>query len=277
MKLKELVARPPAEPWVEGKIPWHEPGFSARMLREHLTQLHDRASRRSERIDRHVAWLDDAILGGKAARVLDLGCGPGLYATRLARLGHTCVGIDFSPASIAHARSQAEERCEFRLQDLREADLGSGHDLILLIFGEFNAFPAEEVRALLARARSAMARGGTLVLEVHEEAFVRDLGQGTPTWFTASQSVFSDAPHLCLRECAWHESHRATTERYYVAPLSGGELTSYVNTLQAYSNSEYDDMLRDAGFARVERHASLSGTAAEAHEGLFVLVARGFA
>ena len=33
--------------------------------------------------------------------------GRGLYASRLARLGHRCVGIDFSPASIDYAREQA--------------------------------------------------------------------------------------------------------------------------------------------------------------------------
>ena len=44
----------------------------------------------------------------RGARVLDLGCGPGLYTTRLAKLGHTCVGIDFSPASIAYAKAEAE-------------------------------------------------------------------------------------------------------------------------------------------------------------------------
>jgi hypothetical protein len=62
--LLDIVARSahPA-PWREGdNIPWHDPGFSARMLREHLTQEHDAASRRMEKIDRHVAWIHEAIL-----------------------------------------------------------------------------------------------------------------------------------------------------------------------------------------------------------------------
>ena len=46
------------EPWSEGeKIPWDEPGFSKRMLEEHLSQEHDAASRRFEIIDRHVDWI----------------------------------------------------------------------------------------------------------------------------------------------------------------------------------------------------------------------------
>ena len=49
MKLGDLIDRalPPAA-WSEGdNIPWHEPGFSERMLAEHLTDAHDAASRRA--------------------------------------------------------------------------------------------------------------------------------------------------------------------------------------------------------------------------------------
>ena len=97
MNLMDIVNRRPIpQPWAEGeKIPWNEPDFSQRMLREHLSQQHDLASRRFAVIDQHVAWIYRSALQEKPSRVLDLGCGPGLYASRLARLGHTCTGIDF--------------------------------------------------------------------------------------------------------------------------------------------------------------------------------------
>jgi 2-polyprenyl-3-methyl-5-hydroxy-6-metoxy-1,4-benzoquinol methylase len=132
MNLTDIVRRTAVpEPWAEGeKIPWNDPDFSARMLQEHLSQEHDAASRRFEKIDRHVAWIHTHGLGEKPSAILDLGCGPGLYASRLARRGHTCVGIDFGPASIAYARAQAEREglaCTYRLEDLRTADFGAFH------------------------------------------------------------------------------------------------------------------------------------------------------
>ena len=104
MKLLDVVGRQRVpKPWAEGeKIPWDEPGFSGRMLNEHLSQEHDAASRRFEVIDRHCRWIHGCVLKRNPTRILDLGCGPGLYTSRLARLGHHCVGIDFSPASIAY-------------------------------------------------------------------------------------------------------------------------------------------------------------------------------
>ena len=278
MKLDGLLNVKPPTPWSgEGKIPWHEPAFSGRMLREHLSQEHDLASRRREIIDRHVAWLHGHVLGGKPGRVLDLGCGPGFYASRLARLGHTCVGIDFSPASIAHARAEAEREglaCDYRLADVRGADFGSGFDLVLFVFGEFNTFSPADAKAILGKARGALSASGVLVMEVHTEEIVRSMGAQEATWFSSSQSVFSDEPHLCLKQCAWHEKHRATTQQFLVVSLKSAAVTRYVSTTQAYSEAEYAAMLAGAGFAGIEQRVSLAGEAAEGGDGLFVLVAR---
>lgn len=105
MKLRDLEDLPPVRPWTgTTKIPWDDPAFSARMLREHLSQEHDRASRRFAGIDAHVSWLHRTFLGSAPSRILDLGCGPGFYTSRLARLGHRCVGVDFSPASVSTLR-----------------------------------------------------------------------------------------------------------------------------------------------------------------------------
>ena len=39
--------------------------------------------------------------------VVDLGCGPGLWARQLTRHGYDALGIDFSPALVALARKAA--------------------------------------------------------------------------------------------------------------------------------------------------------------------------
>ena len=162
MRLLDLVRRSPRpEPWAEGdNIPWHEPGFSSRMLREHLSQAHDAASRRSEKIDRQVAWIHGGLLNETPSRVLDLGCGPGLYAARLAALGHRCRGIDFSPASIRYARERAAtdgSACVYVEGDLRQADFGRDHDLAMLLYGELNVFAPDDA----LRRRRGDGRGGT--------------------------------------------------------------------------------------------------------------------
>jgi len=99
MTLADLVARRAPTPGDhEQKIPWHDPDFSARMLREHLSQEHDLASRRYPTIDAHVRWIHGEVRGGRPGRVLDLGCGPGRQSLVLAReTGGLVTAIDQLP------------------------------------------------------------------------------------------------------------------------------------------------------------------------------------
>lgn len=276
MSLLDLVSlQPPAEPWVGGeKIPWHDPDFSRRMLAEHLTQQHDAASRRFDEIDRHVAWIHRELLSGTPARVLDLGCGPGLYASRLARLGHECIGIDISPASIAYATKQADEhslRCSYLLEDMRTTDYGRGYGLVMLIFGEFNVFRRGDARAILEQAHAALSPGGVLLLEPHTFAAVREMGERAAHWYSAPSGIFSDEPYLCLRESFWHSDHAATTERYYVVDARTGSVTMYASSMQAYTDAEYRALLSERGFRDIRFHPSMGGDASEPHDGLMAI------
>jgi SAM-dependent methyltransferase len=258
------------------KIPWHEPEFSRRMLREHLSQAHDAASRRAERIDAHVEWIHAAVLGGQPARVLDLGCGPGLYTSRLAARGHRCLGVDFSPASIDYAKREVERErlaCDYRLQDLRDGNFGRGFDLALLLFGEFNAFRRADATRLLSAAADALGDGGTLILEVHDSTLVQALGTTAPTWHAADSGLFSDAPYLCLKESAWSDAERASVERWIVIDVATAEVSVFASNLQTYSDREYRDALLAAGLVDIETHGPLGGAAPANAEGLFALTA----
>lgn len=284
MDLIDIVRRRDVpEPWAEGeKIPWHEPEFSRRMLQEHLSQAHDAASRRAAIIDRQVAWIHGNLLEGRPSRILDLGCGPGLYTSRLAALGHSCVGIDFGPASIAYARQQAEAAgldCRYRLEDVRRADYGSatpgtGYQLVMFLFGEINVFRRAEAQAILQKAHAALEPGGLVLLEPHTYEAVQELGQAPPDWYSAESGLFSTRPYLCLQEKFWNAPAEVTTERYFVVDAATGEVTRHASSMQAYSREGYVDLLHGCGFGDVRFHPSLTGSEEGAHPGLVALLAR---
>ncbi|MFN8474890.1 MAG: class I SAM-dependent methyltransferase [Anaerolineae bacterium] len=278
MHLIDIVRRPePPQPWAEGdKIPWDEPGFSRRMLREHLSQAHDAASRRAATIDRHVDWIDRVILGHQPSRILDLGCGPGLYTERLARLDHRCVGIDFSPASIGYAAEKAETHelaCRYIQADIRHADYGGGYDLVMLIYGELNVFRPEEAALILGKACAALRAGGRLLLEVSTFDSVRRRGRSGLTWWTADRGLFSDSPHIVLKESAWDEPVAAATERYYVVGAEDGGVTRYAATTLAYTEAQYGELVRAAGFRNLAFFLSFGGEIGAAPEDFFVILA----
>ncbi len=250
------------------KIPWHDPEFSRRMLREHLAQDHDHASRRMFIIDRQVAWIHGQVLGEKPSTILDLGCGPGFYADRLSQWGHSVTGLDISPASIDYARQH--HAGTFILGDVRTHPLGTGYDLAMMIFGEFNAFSPEEAAALIDRVYAALRPGGQLLLEVHPYEVIERIGHEPPIWYTAPSGLFSDQPYLCLNESYFEQGH--SLSHNYVFDIASGTMTHYLNMLQAYTDDAYRNLL--CRFDHVDFHRSLTGEVDEnGQEHLFAIVA----
>jgi SAM-dependent methyltransferase len=263
MHMSELMreTRPPL-PWTRGdNIPWNEPDFSERMLREHLSPDHDLASRRQETIDQQVAWIHEHLLRAHPTRILDLCCGPGLYGVRLAKCGHQYVGIDYSPASIAFAdrESAGSSQCTFIEGDIRQVDYGNGYGLVMMLYGEFNVFRPGDIRLILSKIRAALAPRGLILLEPHSREAVVSIGDGGRTWEALDSGLFSDQPHLYLQQAHWDEASQAATREFFVIDAASGDVARYAVSYQAYSDVEYRTLLTDQGFCDVAFYPSLTG------------------
>ncbi|MBC8277563.1 MAG: methyltransferase domain-containing protein [FCB group bacterium] len=279
MKILDILRRNTMpEPWLEGeRIPWDDADFSQRMLKEHLSQDHDLASRRFSVIERQVQWIHRRILLRKPVKILDLGCGPGLYTSRLAKLGHRCTGIDFAPASIEYAQKQAEreeEDCSYVSDDVRNADFGGGYGLVMMVFGALNVFKLPEAKEILKKARGALETDGHLLLEVHLLEALRGDGERQTYWYSEESGLFSEKPHLLLGERFWDESNSTVIERYYIIGAAGGEVKQYSAGMQAYSEEQYAELLEGCGFRRMEFYESMGGSIDGSGGEFFVIAAQ---
>jgi SAM-dependent methyltransferase len=237
------------------KIPWNDPAFSRRMLREHLNQDHDMASRRVEWIEKQVAWIHETILSGQPSRILDLGCGPGFYSHRLAVLGHRCVGIDFGPASIEYANLNNPDtsRCEFVLGDIRRMDLGGPYDLAMILFGELNVFSPEEALAILHKAHASLSRGGWLIAELQTPDAVERSGRAEPSEYSCAAGLFSDTPHRCRTENEWLAEQQVAIQVFHVTETDTENSRTFRSTTKAWSDDDLQALFSEAGFSAISR------------------------
>ncbi len=138
---------------------WWDPDGSEAMLHK-LNPVRLQYLRDS--VDRH--WQSDECgfrpLEGKSA--LDVGCGAGLLAEPLARLGAKVTAIDAAEELIAAARAHAEASgLEIDYRRCAVEDLDGSFDLVTsLEVVEHVADPAAFVKALAAR----LAPGGLMIL-----------------------------------------------------------------------------------------------------------------
>jgi SAM-dependent methyltransferase len=248
----------PPVPWEvnDGNLPWNDPAFSERMLREHLDQSHNAASRKHSEREKALDWLWQNLDLQAGAHVLDFTCGPGLYAVDLALRGCQVTGIDFSPASIAFARKLAQEndvldKCEFLKEDVREAVLpANAYDAALFLYGQMAVFRREEALALLTKIAASLKPGARLAVELLNQDRVDK--EASTWWFTDDKGLWGDSPFLHLGERFWLAEEQISVERFYVIDLNTQQMLEVNLSDQTYAVPEMVDFLKLAGFSRVD-------------------------
>ena len=267
------------ELWKDGgNLPWDEPEFSERILREHLDESHGAASRntsdRLKAIDRMWAWLDLK----EGARLLDVTCGPGLYAVEFARRGCQVTGYDFSPASIAYARDLArklevEDRCRFIQQDVRTMELeAAAFDAAIFIYGQLSVFPTEQTRALLGEIGRSLAPGGRLCVELLNPDRLDK--KNSSWWFTDDTGLWGDRPFMHLGERFWLEEQQMSVERFLTLDLETGALDTVTLCDQSYKPETVVELMQEAGFTSVEIYPAWDGVTLYDNGEWIVYVAR---
>jgi SAM-dependent methyltransferase len=126
-------------------------------------------------------WDDDLVemilqvLGLQPGdRVLDLACGSGDHARRLARRGLDVLGVDVAPSLIAHCRERAAEEglttVRFEQGDMRELAYEGEFEAVLLLSGSFGFFDEPANEDVLARIARALTPGGRVLIDVFDLA-----------------------------------------------------------------------------------------------------------
>ena len=119
------------------------------------------------------AILEAHGCGAAGRRLLDLGCGTGRHARRLAAGGDRVHGVDLSPGMIARARvelanepPEVQARTTFAEGDLRTYRAGETFDAVLSLFHVMSYQTAQEdLEGALATARAHLATGGVFLFD----------------------------------------------------------------------------------------------------------------
>jgi trans-aconitate methyltransferase len=107
----------------------------------------------------------DALTLPNAARVLEVGCGPGQITRRLVGRGARVHAVDSSPSMLAVAR-RAAPSASFEQVDARTFVPNGQFDVVLLSF-ILHELPPAELPAILGRLAAVLAPGGRLVIVDH--------------------------------------------------------------------------------------------------------------
>ena len=120
--------------------------------------------RTAEEINRLVKLLEL----DKPMDILDLACGYGRHANRLAVLGHRVTGVDLMEGFLELARQDAQARSvqvRYLQSDMRQIDFQEEFDRVMLLFTAFGYFEQSENLLVLKNAARALRPGGLFVTD----------------------------------------------------------------------------------------------------------------
>lgn len=272
--LARIAARP--EPFSRYTTPelWNDPYISRRMLELHLDPDVDRASRRKAFVDRSADWIVGRFGLGPGKSVCDLGCGPGLYATRFAAAGAAVTGVDLSENSLAYARAAAaRDGLAIDYVQANYLDFGSDRrfDLISLIFCDFCVLGPDQRAALLEAMRGLLADGGDVLLDVFSPACFAEIEE-KPTFEVAADGGFwSAAPHFVFLNTFKYDDDRVFLHKYTV--VEPDRVRDSYNWIQCYDPDGLGDLFAAHGLRVVETLGNVAGDAYDADAPEFAVIA----
>lgn len=227
------------------------------MLAAHLNPEIDAASRKLETIDRSVQWLTRSLGLKTGASLLDLGCGPGLYAPRFAQAGFHVTGIDYSRRSMEYANKN-NLRIVYRYENYLELRDEDQYDAAFLIYGDFCPLNPEQRKTLLRNIHRALKPDGKFVLDVSTRALRMKHGNRN-RWYAAENGFWKPGLHLVLEEGFDYPEQSIWLDQYTVIEADG-KVTVYRNWFQDCTPEMITAELTQGGFAIDDLYGDLAGT-----------------
>ncbi len=234
---------------------WNDPYISKQMLKAHLNLDIDAASRNHKTIEKSVKWIDENMK--KNSKILDLGCGPGLYATKLAEKGHTIVGIDLSANSIEYAKKINKVNgynISYINKNYLEIDYLQEFDAVLLIYRDFSALLESERDKLLELVYDSLKPGGKLFFDVSNKNEVNEK-QFTKSWSVQKDGFWSGQEHLVLEDTHYYQEENIILKQYII--IEENNVAEYQVVDKLYSVDEITRLLKE--YKQVQFYSDMCG------------------
>lgn len=230
---------------------WDDEHISKYMLESHLNPNSANASRRQADIVDSVNWIESICGECEGKKLLDLGCGPGIYARLLTEKGFKVTGIDFSKRSIDYAIKCAKENNQdivYHYQDYLKMDYSEEFDVVILIYCDFGVLPPDSRKKLLEKIHKALKRGGILILDAFGKEYLNSFKE-LQSISREKEGFWSKKPYVVIQRNSFYEESSNTLEQYQIITSKGSNKYNIWN--QIYTKNTLANEVEQAGFAEL--------------------------
>lgn len=236
---------------------WDDDHISAQMLKAHLDPDCDGASRKPAFLDRSAEWIASLAAPAAGKRLLDLGCGPGLYAERFHCKGFQVNGLDLSRRSIAYARAHTDPAIRYRCTDYLDTEFPGEIDLAVMIYCDFGVLPPESRKLLLGKVFAALKPGGCFVFDAFTRFQYAGFRETDTVTENPSGGFWSAEKHTVRDRRLAYPEDRTFLHQASVRTKTG--LKYYHIWEHVFTRRELRSVLKAAGFSRIDLYGDIAG------------------
>ena len=260
-ELKEINARPkPFEFYTADEL-WADEHTSKQMLEYHLNESIDVSSRNKSFIERSVGWIVTQFGVDNKSEIADFGCGPGLYATKLAEQGAKVTGVDFSENSLRHAKQVAKEEglnIDYIHANYLDFETSKKFDLITMIMCDFCALSPEQRKLMLTKFFSLLKPGGSVLLDVYSLNSFNQKEESATYELNQLNSFWSPEDYYCFVNTFKYEEEKVTLDKYTI--IEESRTRTVYNWLQHFSKDTLQDEFEENGFKVEDFYSDVAGS-----------------
>ncbi|CUB44310.1 class I SAM-dependent methyltransferase [Bacillus amyloliquefaciens] len=258
-KLLELAKNP--EPFEEGtQEVWLDPDRAELVLKSHFDENIPGGSKGSSFVDETVDFITKIAPIECNNKIIDLGCGPGLYSQNLALKGYNVTGVDYNKKSIDYAISEADKmnlQIDYKIEDITNLEIESEFDVALLIYQIYGVFSPTNRRKILNNIYRGLKPGGLVLLDVLSEKSYEKFEENLMWFLSKKDSLISDKEHLTLYAAIKYPDNVTLAKNVLI--FDDGKLVNYNYWNQHFSIENLEKEVNEAGFNLEKVYADVNG------------------
>jgi len=254
---------------------WTDEHTSEQMLTFHLNEDIDVSSRNAEFINHSVEWIASAFNIVAGTKIADFGCGPGLYATRLAQIQADVTGIDFSKRSIQYAQEVATREglsIHYENQNYLEFKTDERFHLILMIMCDFCALSPTQRKKMLSKFYTILEPGGSVLLDVYSLTAFDQREETAMYEANLLNGFWSPNKYYGFVNTFKYKSEKVVLDKYTIIEASRTRIV--YNWLQYFSPEALEREFVDCGFAVEELYSDVAGSPFDSESKEFAVVTK---
>ena len=274
-ELENINNRPEPFEFYTASDLWTDEHISKMMLSYHLNEDIDVSSRNAKFISRSVDWIAAHFNVGTGTKIADFGCGPGLYTTKLARMGADVTGIDFSKRSIQYAQDIAQQEglsINYVNQNYLNFKTNDRFNLILMIMCDFCALSPSQRRKILNNFNEILQPDGFVLLDVYSLAAFDKREEAAVYEANLLDGFFSPNKYYGFLNTFKYEKEKVVLDKYTIVEAVSTRVI--YNWLQYFSSESLGKEFAQCGFDIKELYSDVAGAPYDSRSGEFAIVAR---